>query len=41
MKVQDMQRIQLVEGVFLPPPANATTCPLWTSWSPLPAVAEV
>jgi hypothetical protein len=21
--------------------ANATTCPLWTSWSPLPVVAEV
>jgi hypothetical protein len=20
---------------------NATTCPLWTSWSPLPVVAEV
>jgi hypothetical protein len=23
---------------FFPP--NATKCPLWTSWSPLPAVAE-
>jgi hypothetical protein len=21
--------------------ANVTTCPLWTSWSPLPVVAEV
>jgi hypothetical protein len=21
--------------------ANAPTCPLWTSWSPLPTVAEV
>jgi hypothetical protein len=21
--------------------SNATTCPLWTSWSPLPVVAEV
>jgi hypothetical protein len=20
---------------------NATTCPLWTSWSPLPVVTEV
>jgi hypothetical protein len=24
-----------------PPPPSATTCPLWTSWSPLPFVAEV
>jgi hypothetical protein len=23
------------------PPPNATTCPLWTSWSPLPVVAKV
>jgi hypothetical protein len=22
-------------------PINATICPLWTSWSPLPVVAEV
>jgi hypothetical protein len=21
--------------------SNATTCPLWTSWSPLPVVADV
>jgi hypothetical protein len=21
--------------------SNATTCPLWTSWSPLPVVVEV
>jgi hypothetical protein len=27
-------------GIFFPP-SNATTCPLWTSWSPLPVVAEV
>jgi hypothetical protein len=26
--------------IFLPLP-NATTCPLWTSWSPLSFVAEV
>jgi hypothetical protein len=31
-------RIKQVPDVFFP---NATTCPLWTSWSPLPVVAEV
>jgi hypothetical protein len=33
-------RITRTPGKNSPPP-NATTCPLWTSWSPLPAVAEV
>jgi hypothetical protein len=28
---------QFIQYIFF----NATTCPLWTSWSPLPVVAEV
>jgi hypothetical protein len=28
----------ILYSIFL---ANATVCPLWTSWSPLPVVAEV
>jgi hypothetical protein len=29
--------VLLGDGFF----STATTCPLWTSWSPLPVVAEV
>jgi hypothetical protein len=29
---------EILKHFFL---SNATTCPLWTSWSPLPVVAEV
>jgi hypothetical protein len=31
------RNVCLLYSVF----ANATTCPLWTSWPPLPVVAEV
>jgi hypothetical protein len=37
--LKDLESWEDIMTDFFPP--NATTCPLWTSWSPLPFVAEV
>jgi hypothetical protein len=38
-KYQDIDTGRLKDNFFLF--SNSTTCPLWTSWSPLPVIIEV
>jgi hypothetical protein len=38
VEIQKLNKQHMFNSIFSP---NATICPLWTSWSPLPVVVEV